>query len=251
MENNWIKQIKHVNKKVYSQGNQDGIIQYIFDNIGTTNKFCIEFGFNSSILTGGSGPNVARLVVEDKWECLLLDGNNKNESINLHKEFLTVENIGDVFKKYAVPTEPDYISIDVDGIDLWLMKSLLMNGYRPRLISVEYNANFPINCSYTVKPDFNFYIGDMIYGASLLALYKAAEEFNYRLVAANEYDLFLIRNDLISCSVPTIAEFDKFTSKPRHQKTTKERLNYLVEYPSLNPISNDVIEKMKHIFRIK
>ena len=32
----------------YSQDNQDGIIQYIFKNIETTNKFCIEFGFDTT-----------------------------------------------------------------------------------------------------------------------------------------------------------------------------------------------------------
>ena len=178
----------------YSQDNQDGIIQYIFKNIETTNKFCIEFGFDTTELTDGSGSNTARLIMEDQWSSLLLDNEHENPSINLHKEFLTETSVCSVFKKYNVPQQFDYLSIDVDSIDLWLMKSILKGGYKPRLISVEYNSNFPIDMSVTVKPD-NIWGGDAIYGASLLALNRVAEEFNYRLIGVTrQLDLFFIEN---------------------------------------------------------
>ena len=83
---NWIDELQAVTKRVYSQENQDGIIESIFKHIGTTNKQCVEFGFNSRELTTGSGSNVARLVVEDGWTPLLLDSDYENPSINLHRE---------------------------------------------------------------------------------------------------------------------------------------------------------------------
>lgn len=253
MENNWINEIKLKSKKIYSQRNQDGVTEFIFENIGTTNKFCVEFGFNAKTLTGGSGSNVARLVLEDKWNCLLLDGKNENESINLYKEFLTFENIGDVFKKYSVPIETDYVSIDVDSTDLWLMKGLLMKEYRPRLISVEYNANFPLDFSYTCKSIMPSFIGDMIYGASLLALNNVAQEFNYSLIAVVRHlDLFFVRNDLLDIKlIPCITQFKQLTGNRCHGDATIERLKCLVEYPSMNPISDEVIQKFPQIFRVK
>ena len=248
MSNNWINQIQFQKKKVYSQLNQDGIIEYIFKNIGTTNKFCVEFGFNSNSLTQGTGSNVARLVLEDKWNCLLLDVDNENELINLHKEFLTPENITDIFKKYLVPIQPDYVSIDVDSIDLWLMKAILTNGYRPRLITTEYNVNFPLEYSYTVKSGTRWLYNDMVYGASLLALNKVAEEFNYSLISVVKgLDLFFLRNDILIMPVPSITQFQNFTGIACQNKASTERLKCLVEYPSMNPISEDIIKKLPQI----
>ena len=40
----WIKDIKRNEKQVYSQNGEDGALEYIFQNIGTSNKIYVEFG---------------------------------------------------------------------------------------------------------------------------------------------------------------------------------------------------------------
>jgi len=255
-DDNWVNNVP-IGRRVYSQGKQDGIIEYIFENIGTTFKFCVEFGFNTDFLTGGSGANITRLVMNENWKCLLLDSEYENLDINLHKELLTYENIGQIFKKYSVPPKPDYVSIDVDSTDLWLMKGMLEAGYRPRLISVEYNKNYPLGFSYTVtreKTPVSFdYISQMLYGASMTALNKVAEEFEYSLVAVVDgLDLFFVRNDLLTCSAPSIESFKHLTNQRQHGPTTIERLReYVVEYPSEKRISLDVIKKHPEVFWVK
>ena len=37
----------------------------------------------------------------------------------------------------------DYLSVDVDSTDLWLVEAVMMSAYRPRVISSEFNPNFP------------------------------------------------------------------------------------------------------------
>lgn len=245
MENNWTKQ-PIPNKKIYSQANQDGIIEHIFKNIGTTNKFCIEFGFNSNNLIGGTGSNVAKLVSEEGWNCLLLDRSFENPSINLHKELLTEANICSIFDKYKSPKEFDYLSIDVDSIDLWLMKSILMGGYIPRLISVEYNSNFHLDMSITMKPGTSWTSGEA-YGASMLALNKVAEEFNYCLIAvASKLDLFFVKKNIVQEDI-SLNRFREFTGIPNHHEhngPSKERIELLVEYPSMSPISKENKQKL-------
>lgn len=233
---NWIDNLQNLSyKKIYSQRGQDGIIEFIFNNIGITNKFCVEFGFNTTDLTGGSGANVARLILEDNWTFLLLDRDYENLNINLHKELLTFENIGDIFKKHSVPQSPDYVSIDVDSIDLWLFKGILMAGYRPRLISVEYNCRFLITASATVKPNATWGDDD-VFGASLLALQKVAEEFGYHLIyVESECDAFFIRDDIVPGNT-NILNFAKFTmAKSLLPPKSPERAKLLIQYPSLEP----------------
>lgn len=185
---------------LYSQSYQDELLKIVFENIGTVNKvpFCVEFGFNSQELTGGSGCNVAKFVLDDKWDYLLLDGENENLSINLHRHFLTSNNICDIFQTYNVPKQPEYISIDVDSTDLWLFRALL-GEYRAMVFSVEYNANYPLNKAITFPDSASeHWEGDRGYGASLKALTPVAAEQGYSLLwGVPGLDAFFIRNDLI------------------------------------------------------
>lgn len=216
----------------YSQAQQDTILKTIFDSVGATNKVCVEFGFNSLTLEGGSGSNVARLVIEEGWTGILFDKDLENPSINLHRIFLTPENICSVFAQHAVPTAPDYVSIDVDSIDLWLFRSLLLGGYRPRVISVEYNSNYGTEECVTVRPG-TVNTDDRCYGASLAAMYDVGREFGYQLVDIEPgLDLFFVVANLWKGSVLTLAECQPFVHLFVHPVPTEARvLSTMMEYP--------------------
>lgn len=133
--------LREQERKVHSQTMQDGVLEAIFEHIGTTNKYYVEFGFDADSFEGSIGSNTRNLYGQG-WTGLLMDGGYENASINLHKEFLTDRNIVELFDKYLVPRAPDYVSIDVDSCDIWILLQLT-KAYRPRVITVEYNSNFP------------------------------------------------------------------------------------------------------------
>ena len=251
MSKNWLSKIYNYEKKIYSQGGQDGIIQYIIQNIEIKNNFCIEFGYDSNTLDGGSGPNTTNLLLNHNWQCLLLDGNNNNEKINLHKHFLTEDNICDIFQKYNVPLEPGYISIDVDSTDLWLTNSILKK-YKPMFYSVEYNPNFPIDYAITFpKNDNEGWTGDRIFGTSLKALNIVAINNDYTLVYAGHlkksfhHDAFFVRNDLIkNCEGrPTLEDF-RFSYNPIHRPCNTDRYKIMIDYEEFL-LTNDIIKSQK------
>jgi hypothetical protein len=214
----------------YSQRSQDGIIASVFDAIGTTNKECVEFGFNSKSLIGGSGPNCGRLVVDEDWHGTFFDSEYDNIDINLHQVTLTPENLAKTFELHDISHVPDYISIDVDGPDLWLMAAMLEAEYTPRLISCEYNANFPADVSATVTKDTSWN-NDAVYGASLAALCKLAHAYNYQLICVEPgYDAFFMPHNL----VPLL--YHECCSRSMHNMPTSERCKQLIEYPSLEPL---------------
>jgi hypothetical protein len=198
----WIRDLASVKwrRGKYSQSYQDMLLERIFSTIGVRNTppYCVECGFNDASLTGGSGSNVANFVLHHGWRCLLLDGSHANPSINLHRHFLTAENICDVFAEHGVPTEPEYISIDVDSTDLWLFRALLCR-YKAMVYTVEYNSCFPLERAITFPNDASkIWPGDRGYGASLKALQMVAAEGGYSLLwVVRPLDAIFIRNDLI------------------------------------------------------
>jgi hypothetical protein len=126
---------------VHSQGDQDGVLAEIFSRLGTTNRFFAEFGFDADSFAGGVGANT-QLLYAQGWRGLLMDGGHENAAIGLHREMITPGNVVGLFAKYGVPLEPDYVSIDLDSTDLWVFLALT-KVYRPRVMSIEYNMNFP------------------------------------------------------------------------------------------------------------
>ena len=198
----WIEELdrRRFGAGKYSQSYQDELLEVIFTHISTVNPepFCVEFGFDAQSLTEGTGANVGRLVVEKKWRALLLDGENENPEINLRRHRLDAANIGSIFRQYGVPQEPEYLSIDVDSTDLWLLAAVLQE-YRPLVVSVEYNSHFPLEAAITFPNDpGERWEGDRGYGASLKALDLVARKNGYSLLwVVPRLDAFFIRTDLI------------------------------------------------------
>ncbi len=197
-----------------SQGGQDGILEWIFKNIGTTNKYFIEFGFNTNTWEGGTGPNCRILSQQQGWTGLLLDGSHENLSINLHRHYLYDHNIISIFRLYQVPLVPDYVSIDLDSIDIWIFKAIITSPFRPRVISVEYNCVYPLLFSLTATKT-NQFQGHPLMGSSLLALNLVAEPAGYVLIATELcLDAFFVRKDLLKDTVlPSWMFFENVTGR--------------------------------------
>jgi hypothetical protein len=184
-----INEINLFEKKIYSQNGEDGIIQAIFKKIGTTNKYFVEFGVEN-----GKECNTRYLMEKNGWKGLLMD--EKNENKNVKKEFITAENVNELFKKYGVPKEFDLLSIDVDGNDYWIWRAL-GGAWRPRVVVIEYNSKYkpPKSVSIEYEPNFQWDGTDYI-GASLSALAKLGEEKGYKLVGCDNTGLnaFFVNN---------------------------------------------------------
>ena len=107
-----------------SQGQQDLTLAKIFGAIGTTNRFFVEFGFNGDSFETGSGAN-SEALYRQGWRGLLLDGRRSNATINLHTVYIKSTTIASVFRAHRVPRHLDYLSVDIDSADLWVLRSIL------------------------------------------------------------------------------------------------------------------------------
>lgn len=72
-----------------------------------------------------------------------------NENVSIEKVVkVTSITISDIFEKYFGGGTPDFISIDVEGYDLEILKSIDLDKYRPLVIvaeTIEYRPYLPIN----------------------------------------------------------------------------------------------------------
>lgn len=134
---------------MFSQNGEDGVLMYIFQNIGITDKFYVEFGCQD-----GGERNTRYLQERCHWHGVLMDGGRQDQSINLTQEFITPQNIHLLFEKRGVPPEFDLLSIDIDSTDLWIWRSLaLYHGYKPRVVVIEFNRNYAIDEYWTFPND--------------------------------------------------------------------------------------------------
>lgn len=213
-------------RNVYSQFGEDGIIEKIFEIIGTTSKTAIEFGsadgFNCS--------NTANLWTKKDlgWKGILIEANknlfeqtvanvSQYNCVALHK---TV-GISATDSLEAILTEAnlnlvsvDLLSIDIDGNDYYIFQSLKQ--LRPRVIICEYNVSIPAHLD--IYPDSNNYIG-----CSVAALQRVAAEKNYSLVAITDTNCFFVANE-------EIHKFAEFDTDPEHIKINKYILYVVSDY---------------------
>lgn len=199
MKNEWIYQLPSIpimdntQKGIYSQFGEEGIWDFIFKNIGTTNKYFVDFGASEL----GLGYSNSRSLMERGWKGLRMDGNaDKNSGIK--QEFITKENIVSLFEKYDVPEEFDFLSIDIDGNDYWVLEKIL-EVYSPRLIVAEFNGTLPIGEARAMKYNPNHSWGENdYYGFSFEAGRKLGHKFDYAVVfQIHSTNMYFIRKDLV------------------------------------------------------
>ena len=200
-------------RKINSQHGEDGIIEAIFARIGTSNKYVVEFGVGS-----GRECNSAYLARKKGWTGLWMDGKKprRKRALEVRQEFITAENILDLFEKHRVPRNFDLLSIDIDGNDYWVWKKI--TGFHPRVIIMEYNASVPPSESRTIRYDPAFVWSKTdYYGASLLALARLGEEKGYRLVGCDNsgVNAFFVERSLAEKHF--VAQSVEALYRPRHR----------------------------------
>jgi hypothetical protein len=211
-------------KRLYSQFKEDGITVKIFDTIGTTNKFYLDFGAtetsnNSEILHKHQG-----------WNGILWNGREiPNCYTTVHQEFITVENVVALCEKYLIPREPDLLSIDIDGND-WHIWREISKAIRPRVVIIEYNSSFPPGDDKVMPYNPTWVWDGYNYGgATFTAMYNLGRHLGYSLVSAEGYggvNMFFVRDDL---------EPEKYFKGVNDVDFLYRPPNFGIVYPYTNP----------------
>ena len=101
----------------------DVVIDRLFRAIGVTNKYYAILGVGA----GGVEVSSRYLTAYRGWTGVMLDGAFSNARLNYHSEFVSPDNIVDVFKKYNVPREFDLYVCIITGADYVVTRRLLQS----------------------------------------------------------------------------------------------------------------------------
>lgn len=202
------RRLEHFGYKVYSQSDEDGIIDEIFKRIGTTNKVFVEFGVEVGLECN------TRYLLEQGWTGLWIEA-NPDYIPAVHHHFkqaiesghlkvihakVTAENINNLISSGGISGEIDLLSIDIDSNDYHVWRAI--DVVNPRVCCIEHNCSFPPPQEYIMAydPDFQWFGQTSNYGASIVAMEKLAKTKGMTLVGCGLYSPngFYVRNDLIN-----------------------------------------------------
>jgi len=178
--------------KTHSQNGEEFVIQAMLLNDTNPTKFLVELGAGDGFHLSNS-----RYFIEKGWNGILIDAENRgNQEVKQHK--ISRENINPLLKTYKCPKVFDFLSIDLDGNDYWIIEEILKE-FSPKLIIAEFNASFESDCSISVKYDSEFvWQGDNYFGFTLEAGRKLAESNGYTLIFQHaDMNIFLLKNEYV------------------------------------------------------
>ena len=144
---------RRVGFKVFSQWDEDGIIQYLISHVPIENRTFIEFGVENY-----EESNTRFLLLNNHWQGMVLDACASDieyiRSDRIHwqydlqvkKAWITRENIDSLVAEAGFGKDLGLLSIDLNGNDCWIWEAI--ESVRPRIAIVEYNSLLGL------EPDF-------------------------------------------------------------------------------------------------
>src|SRR5579884_667952 len=180
---------------VNSQAGEDGILLKALSLIPDPNRWSVEFGAwdgkyvsNTFNLVGNHGYSTVLIEGdEQKYRHLCSEYPYKDRAVFVHAYvgWSSQDNLDAILAPHAIPSDPDLVSIDVDGNDYHIWSA--MNVTRPKLLLIEYNPTMANTVEFVQAADPRLNQGNS--PASLVELGKRK---SYELIAATRLNLLFV-----------------------------------------------------------
>ncbi|MGY4171633.1 glycosyltransferase family 2 protein [Bradyrhizobium sp. USDA 4529] len=198
--------------RVFSQWDEDGLIQYLIDRCDIPNRVFVEIGVGDY-----RESNTRFLLSKDRWSGFAFEGRAEDVSriqssdwywrvpLEARHAFVTAENINELIAGVGLEGDIGLLSIDIDGVDYWIWKALEI--VSPRIVVCEYNGIFGREAAVTVPYVADFdriaqHYSGLYAGSSIAALRHLGTKKGYTFIGTNVggNNAFFVRNDVLSSS---------------------------------------------------
>ncbi|MEO9298599.1 hypothetical protein [Devosia alba] len=234
-----LRRLCDVEFAAFSQWGEDGIIAWLADRLPSIPRTFVEFGVGDYLESN------SRLLLEARnWRGVVLDGSDQHiqairqqpfywrHELTAQQAFVNASNINDKIAATGVSGEIGLLSIDVDGNDYWIWKSI--NVVRPAIVIVEYNAVFGDRLDITIPyhPDFirsAAHSSHLYFGASIRSLVSLGKELGYIFLGTTSTgcNAFFVRHDLAVELTQSVQQKCAFPSTVREARNEEGELTFV------------------------
>ena len=234
IENRQVNGARGIEFQTFSQNGEDGIIQYLVQNLPIRIKKFVEFGVENYMES-----NTRFLLEHDNWSGLVLDGSKENIRY-IHKDeiywrfdlqaqqaFITRENINGLLRQGGMSGQIGLLSIDIDGNDYWVWEAI--TEVEADIVVIEYNPRFGAERAVTIPYDptwtrFKMHYSGVYFGASIKALEKLGARKGYALVAVNQTgaNLFFVKRELLNDKVRAVTAEEAYVPNSYHDSRNEK-----------------------------
>ncbi len=261
-----IETFDEIQYKIFSQNGEDGIIDFLLERLKIKRPSFIEIG------VGDYTESNTRFIFETRSlrgliiDCIPNFKSQVNKNIktwkgelNIEEIFISTDNILETLKKNDF-SSTDILSIDIDGIDYWILDKFPENF--SKIVILEYNPTFGDKLEVTIPNIKNFnrthyHHSNLCFGMSLRAAIKLMDKKNYYFIGTNELknNAFFISKDFPKSEFfPNLIIEDLSNSTNasfRESRDINGNLNYLSGKKKLQEISECEVIKLDNGVRKK
>ena len=247
-----IKNLQEAEYKIFSQTGEDGIIDFLTSKLHISNSKFVEIG------VGDYSECNTRYIYEKSFsKGLIVDIEHDlkkkvSKNIDLCRGLLEIENIevsalniNQILEKYELNEKLDLFSIDIDGIDYWVIEKL--KSRISKIFVAEYNPTFGHNLEISIPNIKNFnrfqaHYSGCYYGASLKAIIKLMHSKGYEFLGTNKlnFNAFFVESELshnFQNIKKNLKSLDYFTTiKIRDSKNPKGKFDFLTRKERLEQL---------------
>jgi hypothetical protein len=238
-----IKNFSDLDFKIFSQNGEDGILDYILYQLKIEKPKFLEIGVgdysesNTRFIFDRCSPKGTIIDCIENFENRV---KNKTKlwkgELNIIKKDINPDNIKDVIDDKKIFSNLDLFSLDIDGIDYWILEKLPNNF--SKIAVLEFNPTFGSNLKVTVPNINNFnrnkyHHSNLCFGMSLKAAIDIMDKKNFYFLGTNLFknNAFFVSNNFKKNDYFQNLNIDSFESHTNanftESRDTNGKLNYL------------------------
>ena len=253
-----IKDLSEVEFQVYSQWGEDGIIDWLVNKSPDIPKSFLEIGTENY-----KESNTRFLLINKNWDGFIIEADKSSvkdiksqriywrHNLTVENTFISQNNINTIIKKNNIPRKLGLLSLDIDGVDYWILKKLSV--LDPSIIICEYNSLFGQKKAITVPYKNNYirsneHFSNLFYGASIRAFINLLKKRNYFFIGTNSAgnNAFFVKQNIWKKINKLITDKKIFESKFRESRNSNGKLTFLNKKKSLQLIKNKIVIDLKN-----